>query len=449
MSSKPAFENITKVDNRTTKFQLTPFHVCYANSLRRLMSDYVETIGFRADMTDDGTTTDVSVIRNDTPMSNEMLAHRIGLLPINIKDPLNFKPENYTFVLKTTNTSNDILDVKAGDFQVGERSGPGGEPTPVPADRFFPPDPRTRQMAETTLLAVLRPKTYLQGININRSSEKQVETGESLEIIAKASIGIGKEHARFSPVCQCSVAYTRDNSPAKVEDIFDKWLQMEKKARLDDLKSDTDRLTIFRKEFETMAIQRSYLQDERGEPYSFDFTVESKGVLDVGYIVMRACDKGAELFARYAGMSSGKDIPDDVDVSPSEAEMTGFDFLFKGQDATLANMLQTYLVDNHIDGTAEPKITFAGWRQGHPLKGEVFLRVGVADRSEATARQAVAAAAAGCAAIFRQLKNAWASATGMSGAAAVEAKAPVKRTVTLRKTPATISTGAGAGAGEK
>lgn len=434
----PSFENITKVDNRTTKFQLTPFHVCYANSLRRLISDYVETVGFRADMTDDGTTTDVTIIRNDTPMSNEMLAHRVGLLPLNVKEPLKFKPENYTFTLKATNTTNDVLDIKAGDFQVGERSGPGGEPTPIPTDRFFPPDPRTRQMAETTLLAVLRPKTYLQGININRSSEKQVETGESLEIVAKASVGIGKEHARFSPVCQCSVAYTRDNSPAKVDAIFDKWLQMEKKARLDDLKTDTDRLAVLRREFETMAIQRSFLQDERGEPYSFDFTIETKGVLDVGYIVARACDKGAELFARYAGLSSGKDIPDDVDVSPCVAEFPGFDFLFQGQDATLANMLQTYLVENHIDGTAEPKITFAGWRQGHPLKGEVFLRVGVNDRSEATARQAVAAAAAGCANIFRQLKVAWQGATGATAPAVAAATQPqpVKRTVTLRRAPA-------------
>lgn len=439
MSSRnPAFENITQVGPRTTTFQLTPFHVCYANSLRRLMSDYVETVGFRADMTDDGTTTDVTVVRNDTPMSNEMLAHRIGLLPINVKEPLRFNPENYTFTLKMTNTTSDIMDVKAGDFEVGERSGPGGDPTPVPTDRFFPPDPRTRQMAETTLLAVLRPKTYLQGININRSSEKQVETGESLEIVAKASVGIGKEHARFSPVCQCSMAYTRDNTPAKVESIFAKWLQMEKKAMLDDLKTDPDRLAVLRREFETMAIQRSFLQDERGEPYSFDFTVETKGVLDIGYIVARACDKGAELFSRYANLSSGKEIPEDVEISPSEAEMTGFDFLFRGQDATLANMLQTYLVDNHIDGTEKPAITFAGWRQGHPLKGEVFVRVGVADRSEATARQAVAAAAAGCANIFRQLKNAWTAATGAQGpAGAGSASAgPIKRTVTLRRSPA-------------
>ncbi len=446
---KPSFENITKVNDRTTKFQLTPFHVCYANSLRRLMSDYVETVGFRADMTEDGTTTDVTVVRNDTPMSNEMLAHRIGLLPLHVKEPLKFKPENYTFLLKATNTTNDVMDVKAGDFQVGERSGPGGEPTPIPTERFFPPDPRTRQMAETALLAVLRPKTYLQGININRSSEKQVETGESLEIVAKASVGIGKEHARFSPVSQCSVAYTRDNTPAKVDAIFDKWLQMEKKARLDDLKSDTDRLAVFRREFETMAIQRSYLQDERGEPYSFDFTVETKGVLDVGYIVTRACDKGAELFSRYAGMSSGKDIPDDVEVSPSEAEMTGFDFLFRGQDATLANMLQTYLVENHIDGTAEPRITFAGWRQGHPLKGEVIIRVGVADRSEATARQAVAAAAAGCANIFRQLKTAWPGAGAPQQQPAGAGAGPVKRTVTMRRGPTVKAPVTAAGPGEQ
>ena len=72
------------------------------------------------------------------------------------------------------------------------------------------------------------------------------------------------------------------------------------------------------------------------------------------------------------------------------------------------------------------------------------MRIGVADRSEATARQAVAAAAAGCANIFRQLKNAWAAANGspagdVAGAGAGAGAGPVKRTVTLRRGPAPVT----------
>ncbi len=448
MSQQPKFQNISKVDPRTLKFQINPFHVSYANTLRRLMLSYVETVGFRADMKDDGSTTDVTVIRNDTPMSNEMLAHRIGLLTLNVKDPLNWaktSADKVSFSLKMTNTGNTLQDVKAGDFVIMEPRGDMGEPTIVPTDKYFPPDPRTRAMRDTALIAVLRPKTYLQGINLknsindrnlNAEQNSAPDAGESIEVLAKASLGNGREHARFSPVCQCSYEYTRDNDPAKVEALFEKWLNDEKRVLYADVKTDASRLDPLRREFNTMAIARSYLQDQRGEPYSFDFTVESKGVLDIEYIVRRACEKGEEMCMKYAGLAAG-DLPEDVEISPADAEMPGFDFLFYGHDATFGNLIQTYLVENHIDGEGKPKILFAGFKVPHPLRDEMVLRVGVEDRREATARAAVAAAAAGCAAIFRQLKSAWGSAIG---AAAGRPVTP-PRAVALAPPPG----GAGAG----
>ncbi len=78
------FDNLKKLDNRTYSFTLSPLHVSYANTLRRLILTGVETVAFRADMTSTGSTTDVIVKKNDTPMTNEMLADRIGLLPINV-----------------------------------------------------------------------------------------------------------------------------------------------------------------------------------------------------------------------------------------------------------------------------------------------------------------------------------------------------------------------------
>ena len=76
------FKNLKQVDERTITFTLTPAKVAYANTLRRAIQTEVAVLGFRADMTDAGDTTDVKVIKNSTPMSNEMLADRIGLLPI-------------------------------------------------------------------------------------------------------------------------------------------------------------------------------------------------------------------------------------------------------------------------------------------------------------------------------------------------------------------------------
>jgi DNA-directed RNA polymerase subunit L len=84
--------------------------------------------------------------------------------------------------------------------------------------------------------------------------------------------------------------------------------------------------------------------------------------------------------------------------------MMGYDCLIEGQDHTFGNMIQTWLVDHHVDGDDNPRITFAGYKIPHPLKDEMLLRIGVQDNSEVTVRGAIAMAARGC--------KAWASGEG-------------------------------------
>ena len=61
---------------------MSPTHVTYANTLRRAVQTEVSILGFRSDITETGSTSDVKVLKNTTPISNEMLADRIGLLPL-------------------------------------------------------------------------------------------------------------------------------------------------------------------------------------------------------------------------------------------------------------------------------------------------------------------------------------------------------------------------------
>ena len=73
--------------------------------------------------------------------------------------------------------------------------------------------------------------------------------------------------------------------------------------------------------------------------------------------------------------------------------------------------METYLVENHIDGTQEPKITYVGYKVPHPLRPEMFVRVGTtgldADTQKQSARLVLAM---GCRTLkdnFRQLQGAW------------------------------------------
>ena len=400
------FLNVKQQDDRTYTFTLEGSHVTYANTLRRLMLTGVETVAFRSDMTATGSTTDVAVKRNDTPMTNEMLADRIGLLPIHVTTPNEWNSKKYLFTLNVVGDKDQVRYVKSEDFVVTDISDVAPSALSdeddqkeeevvgkrVPTEMFFPRNPITN---DTCLIASLQPGS---GANQQR-----------IEIRAVASKGTGREHARFSSVSQCSYEYTPDDNPQRIQELFMKWLTVTKKVNNPDKAS--ERYAELQREFNTMQIKRCFKIDSKGEPFSFDFTVESVGVLDVKYIVNRACEVGENMCGRYVNLHEG-DLPDEITLTPADARIIGFDFLFRGHDHTLGNLLQTWLVQHHIEGEAKPAITYAGYSVPHPLRDEMVLRIGVKDGKEATARAAVAAAARGCAGWFQQLRGEWNLSTG-------------------------------------
>lgn len=383
------FKNLVK-DGNVLRFTLAPTQVAYANTLRRSIITEVETVAFRADIKEEGTTTDVSISKNSTPMSNEMLAHRLGLIPVHVADPLNWSPDDYTFKLDVTNDSSDPLDVVASDIKVYKDRGPEEEPLLVPSVEFFHPDPVTH---DTCLLAVLKGRTGTQ-------------EPESVSLVAKATVGTGRENAAFMPVTsRCSYGYTLDKSEERKKEVFTTWLQTAKKVNPSELDSNAVRKGELEREFATMQQQRCFLMDANGEPYSFDFIIESVGVLTPVYCVARALEVLQAKLARYASIDAG-DLPEGVKVQPADAQMKGFDFMFQHEDHTLGNLLQCYMEQTDMEA-----ITFVGYKVPHPLRDEMLLRVGVADGMELTARAALGKAARGCAAMFKDWLAQWSAAS--------------------------------------
>jgi len=396
-----------KPDGRTTTFTLENIHVTYANTLRRLILTGVETVAFRSDMTATGTTTDVQVKRNDTPMTNEMLADRIGLLPIHVTNPQHWNADQYQFTLHVLGGADGNVHVRSSDFIIHDlqKEEDTEEKKEVPTAQFFPPNPLTN---DTCLIATLTPG----------SGPMQ----QGVEIVARATKGTGREHARFCPVSQCSYEYSLDSDPARISEMFANWLQTAKK--MGNVDKTSSRYAELEREFHTMQIKRCFKINERGEPYSFDFTIESAGVLDVDYIVERACEVGENICLRYVNLDKG-DVPDDITISTANARIIGYDFLFRGHDHTLGNLLQTWMVEHLIEGDRDangPRITYAGYSVPHPLRDEMVLRVGVEDGKEATARLAVATAAKGCRELFKEMRLGW---RAMIGAPLLQA--PVKK----------------------
>jgi len=413
MSREAAFQSINTVGANGLQFKLSPTHVSYANTLVRLMITGVEMVGFRADVGEDGLTTDVSIEANTTPMTNEMLAHRIGLLPINITDPTKYNKDDYEFHLDVVNDTDEIMDVKAANITVLKVE--SESKTPVPTRNFFKADPVT---GDTCLIATLKPK-HATG------------KAEEIRFKAKASVGNGRENARFIPTSQCTYTYTLDDDEGHIKEVRDNWLNLQKKIPAESWGTlPEEKRAALTREFETLGRKRCYLKNELGEPYSFDFKVESAGVLSSKYIVKRACEAGVAMCERYA--DEGASLPEDVLVQPTNKKLLGYDFVFQKQDHTLGNLLQTWIDQNYIDNG---EVTFAGYMVPHPLRDEMIVTIGVADGQESTARRVLKEAARSCAAMFRAWTEAWldekpsmASTSAVTtAAAATKKKRPIVR----------------------
>jgi len=368
-------------------------NVTLANVIRRMIISATPAVAFR---TEPAETSEMSITVNTTPLVNEIISHRIGMIPI-LADVTTFDPARYEFILDKENTTKDMIDVTASDFQIFMKNpeNPLEAPVQVPTAQFFPPDPIT---GETVLITRLRPQW-------NRSAPN-----EQIKLKAKASISTGQENIRWSPVSQCSYEYTRDTNEEHLEEVFTNWLLNTKKiAKITDLPE--EKLAELKREFNTMEVQRCFLTDERGNPTNFTFHLESVGTQPIPVIVANALIAAEALVRKYENVD--QTLPDNVVVKQGDARFPCVDIVFTNESHTLGNLLETYLVENHVDGEAQPRITYVGYKVPHPLRPEMFVRIGVesdggdADAEQLIARQALANVCRLLRDQFRALQAAW------------------------------------------
>lgn len=398
----------------TATFTLENTSTTVANTLRRCILSETRSVGFRADLTN-AADPGITIRKNTSAVFNEMLAHRLTLLPLGVVRLDDFDPTRYECVLKVRNETmgtdftGGLRHVTASDFRIMEKQADGamediGE---IPAKAMFPADPITGQ---TCLIVTLRP---------NWSTE---QPPEEIDLTAYPVVGRGRDHMGFCPVSQCSFENTLDTDPVRQEQFFAEWLASFKKIT-DMTTTPPDIIATHRKEWSNMAIQRCFVVNERGEPTSFRFTVESVGVRPVKDIVAEGIRATIALISPYASVeTSMEDLK--MSARPSDSRMNGIDILFDGQEHTLGNLLQTLITELYLDsGAADSPINFVGYKVRHPLHRVMTLRLGFptegdSEQKTAIARQVIVAAAEKALSIFRGLESGWASVAGVGENAA-------------------------------
>jgi DNA-directed RNA polymerase subunit L len=383
----------TKDHTIQATFRVSPVHVTTVNTVRRQILAAIPTVGFK---TEPPESSDVHITTNTTPLVNEMLMHRIGMIPISVPDTASFNPEDYEFRLNIENIGKSMVNVSASDFVVVKTATPESPETVLNTNDFFPPDPITGQ---TPLITVLRPRYNLDS------------PAERLTIRAKASIGTGRDNMRYSSVAQCSYEYTLDTDKSRQNSMFLTWLATSKKVP-DTTAISPERLAELRREFDCLEVQRCFLKNEKGEPYDFIFHVESVGIYSVPKIVEMGLQACEDLVTPYTALNNT--INENITISTPANRMTVantseavYEFTFRKEEHTLGNLLQTFLIERHMEGQEQPRIKYAGYKVPHPLKQEMVLIVAPLDGDVQTARAAIASVCRFLKEYFADARSVW------------------------------------------
>ncbi len=390
-------------DQIVGQFVLENTNMTIANTLRRCILMDTRSVGFRADLTDVANP-GIRIRKNTSIIFNEMLAHRITLVPLGVRRIDAFDPSRFECVLQVRNekkgpvAEDGLRHVCAGDFIVREKQEDGtyADAGPEASAALFPVDPITKS---TALLVSLRQQWNPE------------QAAEEVDLTAYPVIGTGRDNMGFCPVSQCSYANTMDTDPVRQDQFFREWLGAFKKIE-DPASIDPEALANYRREWMTMAVQRCFKIDPAtGEPNSFSFTVESVGIRPVTELVAEGIRAVIDLVTPYADTTTpSKDLG--IRTLPAEGRMNGVDVFFDGQEHTLGNLLQTLISEIYLDNAAaDTPITFAAYRIKHPLHREMTLRLGIRDGEtgspEVIAREIIATAAKKAMDIFANLERSW------------------------------------------
>ena len=335
--------NYDKSETDTLKLDVYNCNSSFVNTLRRTIITEVETISFH---TEDYETSDIKIIENTSSLHNEFILHRIGLIPVNTQNIESFDVTKYKFIIDVENKSNIPIDITTKDIKILNLETDTFENN----ESFFPRNPIT--------------KDY---ILINRLKPTPYGTGEKLHLEGKASKGIGKTHIRYSPVS--NVCFINKVNPEIYNAEFEKY-------KIENPDVDSKELE---NKFKIEESEKCFYINDNGEPYVFEFTVESCGVMKPYAILVEGLNK-IIFKLKYFISEFNKSISNNdsiVDIKESTSLMKAFDVVVNGETHTLGHLLQS-----HINEMFKEKNIFVGYMNPHPLEQKIIFRINVSNINE-------------------------------------------------------------------
>ena len=350
------------------------------NAIRRTLLSSIETYAFRTEYNK----SDIVIEKNETSLHNEFILDRIGMIPLYI-DPklIENNPNKYLFVLNVKHdNSKPITLITAEDFDIYEIKKTVAESpdyqngliTDIDRNNY-----ETSTLSDSVKKEIFRPykdKYYCLLHELkSTNSDKNVQ---ELVLYGSPSVSIAKEDARWQAVSCSTYSYKIDEEMCKKI--------IEEKLSREELPEDEHEK--FRKDLFLKEGQRYFHRDNNGEPYWYNFEIESQHFLSAKDLFIKANDiiiKSLEVFKdelqhilddeekkiikfKYYNDDEKKSIVNMIVEMPAVIKIN---HIWHGFDDTLGSIIQTH-ISNHMINETSP-LNVIGYKRTHPLEDKYLF----------------------------------------------------------------------------
>ncbi len=351
------------------------------NAIRRTLLSSIETYAFRTEYGK----SDIVIEKNETSLHNEFILDRIGMIPLYI-DPklIENNPNKYLFVLNVKHdNSKPITLITAEDFDIYEikktvAESPdyqNGMITKIDKSNYDM-DKKVSDKIKSEIFRPYKDKYYCLLHELkSTNSDKNVQ---ELVLYGSPSVSIAKEDARWQAVSCSTYSYKIDEEMCKKI--------IEEKLSREELPEDEHEK--FRKDLFLKEGQRYFHRDNNGEPYWYNFEIESQHFLSAKDLFIKANEiiiKSLEVFKdelqhilddeekkiikfKYYNDDEKKSIVNMIVEMPAVIKIN---HIWHGFDDTLGSIIQTH-ISNHMINETSP-LNVIGYKRTHPLEDKYLF----------------------------------------------------------------------------
>lgn len=308
--------------NRYT-FEIYDIDLAIVNAFRRIILSEIEIPGMIGE--NDPT---IEIISSNGPLHNEILTHRIGLIPICLKESEvdNYIDNSITLELNVNNTTNTMKNVTTEDIVVKRND---KEIDKKELREIFYPNMVTNNFI---LITRLRENEYLHF---------------KASVVKKNS----KYNAAFNPVSLCTFSNIIDKSKiTKDMSILDK--------------------------------EREYYVNKYGDPNAFQFEIEPiNKYLTPKYLI----NKSIEILINKIN-NLLTNIKSSNEVELLKVLENTYKFIIQNEDDTLGNVIQSFIHDKYVrnNDTIMENISckYCGYICPHPLKNLLEIQITLENQTD-------------------------------------------------------------------